>query len=280
MDEIEFLSIEELAKEKLQPVIKNAFSNQVFSIVAEIIKYSYTPKALFFTLSDQQSSKSINISVCLSNKMLDKYKIFKNKAYKYVGFKVKVSGYITLNWYNEIQLMCNAFEIVKSITFLPRFCEKIAVISNENSKGFQDFKLRLEYGELTLFETALIPKNIAESIHKINETQEYQCICIVRGGGNNKEFDKYQQSVDLAKAIQTSVTPIILAIGHSVDKFSFDTHAYKVCSTPTDAAYFFNKRINDLITDINEKIMLLNNFRDQSELKLHLKSALNKINTK
>ena len=133
---------------------------------------------------------------------------------------------------------------------LPSVIQKIAVISAEDSRGYEDFIKRLienNYGytfNVKLFPSLLqgdlaaadiIAKLI--SIYDQLQEEEFDAVLIVRGGGGASSlgcFNDYQ----LSRAVARFPLPIITGIGHSSNQCVVDEVANVVVMTPTDAAVF------------------------------------------
>lgn len=120
---------------------------------------------------------------------------------------------------------------------------KIGVISTgKKGDGFQDFykcmsdgKFSNEYTIIPDYSTQSATK-MAESIERFNN-ENYDCICIIRGGGSHYDLHEFHNPV-LLQAIYNSQIPIILGIGHAQDKLLCDKVADIVCETPTAAAKY------------------------------------------
>ena len=131
---------------------------------------------------------------------------------------------------------------------LPSGPLSIAVISSKNSQGCNDFSCIIDakaYNKLDYFyPDTFTAAKIEKEIDKIIEGKEYNCLCIVRGGGssdNMKVFNDPKVVKSLEKARDTMY--VVTGIGHSNDSTSCDEVADYCAYTPTDAAYFVNKVI-------------------------------------
>ena len=125
----------------------------------------------------------------------------------------------------------------------------IAVLSSETSKGCNDFACIISpksYNSLNyFFPVPFTPDEIIKAIDEIIEKGkegEYNCLCIVRGGGPAASlavFDDPGVIETLTKARASLY--IVTGIGHSNDLTKCDDIADYCAYTPTDAAYFLNK---------------------------------------
>lgn len=128
----------------------------------------------------------------------------------------------------------------------PLLPKRIAVISVETSKGYQDFMNIVEatsYAiDITLFPALLQGDQAIDSIRrqlkKIEERQTYfDAIAIIRGGGGEIGLDCYD-AYTLAKDITGFDIPVLAGIGHAANVTVTEMVAHKHFITPTDLAYF------------------------------------------
>jgi len=133
---------------------------------------------------------------------------------------------------------------------LPAALQRIAVISAEDSKGYEDFITRLNtnaYGytfHITLY-TSLLQGDLAagDIVAKLQRikadtlTKQYDAVAIVRGGGGASSLECFNNYF-LAEAIATLPLPVITGIGHQANKSVADEVAHTDRMTPTDVANF------------------------------------------
>ena len=122
----------------------------------------------------------------------------------------------------------------------------IAVISPGKSKGCNDFACIIDdevYDTLNYFHPfPFISEKIKEAVDDIVKKGEYNCLCIVRGGGPPESlavFDDPGVVKSLRNARKTMY--VVTGIGHSNDSTKCDNVADYCAYTPTDAAYFLNR---------------------------------------
>jgi exodeoxyribonuclease VII large subunit len=145
---------------------------------------------------------------------------------------------------------------------LPDVIQRIAVISAEDSRGYEDFIKRLTenpYGykfEVKLYPSllqgdmaagAIISKLIA--IYDHLTVQPFDAVLIVRGGGGASSlacFDDYQ----LARAVARFPLPVLTGIGHTANQSVVDEVANTSVITPTDAAVFLVNHMAAFESDI------------------------------
>lgn len=147
--------------------------------------------------------------------------------------------------------------------------QKLGIISNEQSQGYQDFlkhlkPLTIARKNIILENIKMTHENISTSIKKLNDKNECQGICIIRGGGNPEELIEFSEPA-LLDSIIASKLPVITGVGHVMDLALCDYIADHNAETPTGVADYFNclagkkaankkaKTKNAVIHVINEK---------------------------
>ena len=136
-------------------------------------------------------------------------------------------------------------EMNKSLD-LPTVIRRIAVISAKDAAGYGDFCHQLTDNPYNLrFSTQLFPavmqgdgaaRSIIAALNAIaDETEEYDCIAIIRGGGASTDlscFDTYE----LASHCAQFPLPILSGIGHTRDVSIVDLVVHSSLKTPTAVA--------------------------------------------
>ena len=183
---------------------------------------------------------------------------------------IEVTGKLGI-YKNIIQIIAESINFISNVqkvqpvvikihrTPLPKIIEELAVISSESSQGYGDFLANLKYGRIKLFNNKMqgptLPKEFAETIDKINNLNTFDCICIIRGGGNTYDLEEYN-SPQLAESIQNSNIPILTAIGHHTDRFLCDQVADnpEFFSTPTSLAIYLNNYHDQYKRELNSRL--------------------------
>ena len=133
---------------------------------------------------------------------------------------------------------------------LPCSLQRIALISAEDSRGYEDFMNRLHtnpYGftfDVVLY-NALLQGDLAagsmvsqiEAILRVHQQKPFDALAIVRGGGAASGMECFNQYV-LAETLARMPIPVITGIGHHADNSVCDEIAHTVRMTPTDVANF------------------------------------------
>ena len=190
----------------------------------------------------------------------------------------------------------------KKITLAP-VIQRIAVLSNDQAAGYQDFVHQLTENSmnyafsLTLFpislQGTLVEETVLfqlEEILKANTT--FDVVLILRGGGSKLDLAGFD-SIKICRAISSFPIKIITGIGHEVDETLSDIVAGISLKTPTAVAEYllyhnqnFEASIQKMVLKINDKtrykvqqskIKLL---RCQHELSLRPMRVIDRTNTK
>lgn len=154
------------------------------------------------------------------------------------------------------------FEANKKISF-PLVPQRIAVISIETSKGYNDFIGVLANNDYSYkYAFNLFPailqgekaiESIVEQLRLINLKKDfYDVVVIVRGGGGEIGLTAYND-YSLAKTIATFPLPVLTGIGHSTNLTVCDMVANYSAITPTDLGYF----IVDKTAEFENKILYI-----------------------
>lgn len=139
------------------------------------------------------------------------------------------------------------FELQKELA-IPRFAQRIAVISSATAAGYGDFCNQLsENGYGFKFHTELfaaimqgtqVESSIISALNKINDRlDEFDVVVIIRGGGGTSDFSGFD-TLALAENVANFPIPIITGIGHERDECVLDMVSNTRVKTPTAAAAF------------------------------------------
>jgi exodeoxyribonuclease VII large subunit len=132
---------------------------------------------------------------------------------------------------------------------LPEIIKSIGLITSKNSRALQDFEdtFRQEGGtaQVKLFDVRLqgqqAPREIADTITRLNRDNLVDVIVLVRGGGRVVELAVFNDYL-IGEAICRSTIPVITGIGHQRDETFADQVADASVITPTAAATLLAKR--------------------------------------
>ncbi|MDR2472382.1 MAG: exodeoxyribonuclease VII large subunit [Tannerella sp.] len=127
--------------------------------------------------------------------------------------------------------------------------QRIAIISVETSKGYQDFVGKIETNTWRyaffrmLFPSVLqgdgIVKSISLQLNRIRKViHHFDAVAIIRGGGGEVGLASYN-NYELAKEIALFPLPVLTGIGHITNETVTEMVAWKNLITPTDLADFF-----------------------------------------
>jgi len=146
---------------------------------------------------------------------------------------------------------------------LPLVPQRIALISAEDTRGYEDFMNRITNHpgnyrfEVTLYNSLLqgdlAAGDIIEQLNRISTdmvTAGYDMVALVRGGGAVSGMECFN-NYSLAVAIATFPLPVITGIGHHSDNSVADAVAALHRMTPTDVANFFVEQATAFEAEIN-----------------------------
>lgn len=241
-----------------------------------ILTCSEAKGAVYFTAIDESNKQRPLTLLCIRSQFKDNA-IFEAPV-RYVGCHVEVEGNLGIDSYNQLLLYVDngndgfKFRILDTSPHLPLLCAQIAVISNvkehgayKAGQGYLDFRHSLRYGNIQEYDAKMNDvKDVAEIIKTINQSKNCDCICIIRGGGDEEIIKQYNTNETLLQAIRSSTIPIILGIGHANNSFpNLAKYVAKECINPTEAAYFLNERVERLINNIEKKRILCETILEQ-----------------
>ena len=139
---------------------------------------------------------------------------------------------------------------------MPRFTQRIAVISSSGAAGYGDFSNHLADNEFGyVFHSRLFPatmqgegveKSVIDALNKVFvQMEDFDCVVIARGGGATSDLSGFD-TLALARNVANFPLPVITAIGHDRDESVLDMIANVKVKTPTAAAAFLIDRLHQL----------------------------------
>ena len=165
---------------------------------------------------------------------------------------------------------------------IPKFCQRIAVVSAETAAGYGDFCRQLQendYGLVfypTLFSAIMqgeqVEQSVISALNRINErADEFDVVVIIRGGGSTSDMSGFD-TLPLAENVANFPLPIITGIGHDRDECVLDMVSNTRVKTPTAAAAFLIAHLADTlqhVIDIQQRIgFMLSMFKTNFEHQL------------
>lgn len=140
---------------------------------------------------------------------------------------------------------------------IPRFVERLAIVSSPEAAGYHDIlntlARRYPTKETKLFEAvvqgAIAPSSICDALRRAYEFNP-DVIILARGGGSKSDLSCFDDE-NVVKAMIKRTCPIITAIGHQIDVSVCDRIADKTAITPTDAANYINPGLDELLTELD-----------------------------
>lgn len=136
---------------------------------------------------------------------------------------------------------------------IPRFVDRLAIISSSEAAGYHDILNTLARRYPTketpklfpaIVQGASAPSSIVEALKKAYEYKP-DVLIIARGGGSKNDLSCFDEEKVVAMILK-SPCPVITAIGHQIDVSVADRVADKTAITPTDAANCINPSLAEL----------------------------------
>jgi len=165
---------------------------------------------------------------------------------------------------------------------LPLVLQKIAILSNDQAAGYQDFIHQLYNNsagysfKVDLFPISLqgnlVEETVLKQLHQISASIEnYDVVLVLRGGGSRLDLAGFD-SINICRSISSFPIKVLTGIGHEIDETLVDLVAGISLKTPTAVAEYilqhnqiFEASIQQMVLNINE---LVKNNIQQSSLKL------------
>jgi exodeoxyribonuclease VII large subunit len=152
---------------------------------------------------------------------------------------------------------------------LPLAFRRIAVISSDQSAGYQDFVHTLyenPFGykiQTDLFATVVqgeanVNQLVSRLVEIFSSKEPYDAVILVRGGGSQTDFLLYD-AYPLVKAVARFPIPVITGLGHLKDISLTDMVAHTSLKTPTMVAEFLiaqNKAFEEKLLSIRQQIVI------------------------
>jgi exodeoxyribonuclease VII large subunit len=152
---------------------------------------------------------------------------------------------------------------------LPLAFRRIAVISSDQSAGYQDFVHTLDenpFGykiQTDLFATVVqgeanVNQLVSRLVEIFSSKEPYDAVILVRGGGSQTDFLLYD-AYSLVKAVARFPIPVITGLGHLKDISLTDMVAHTSLKTPTMVAEFLiaqNKAFEEKLLSIRQQIVI------------------------
>lgn len=165
---------------------------------------------------------------------------------------------------------------------------RLGLITSVGSAAYHDFiKILAErWGGISVevidvqVQGEIAPSQIVGAIEHFNlEKQPVEVIVIIRGGGSPDDLSTFNSEV-VARAVATSRTPTLVAIGHEIDISLAEKAADKRASTPTHAAEILSPDKKQLIKELSARTEQLGQLIDSrtqtfNDLLVQSKSDLN-----
>ncbi len=140
--------------------------------------------------------------------------------------------------------------------------QRIAIISVETSKGYEDFLSVLTGNNWDYkFFTFLFPSilqgakavtEIAKQLERIRKVQHhFDAVAIIRGGGGDIGLSSFNHYV-LTRAIAEFPLPVLTGIGHTANETVTEMVSYYNAITPTKLAEFLIQKFHNFLVPVKE----------------------------
>lgn len=154
---------------------------------------------------------------------------------------------------------------------LPYPPQKIALITSKGSAAHKDFIkiVNARWGGLEIYtfdvhvQGAQAVKDVIGAIEKANLDFNFDLIVVTRGGGSADDLQAFSNEA-VVRAIASSRTPTLVAIGHEVDVSLAERAADMRASTPSNAAELMVpdktaelRRVHSLATQLKNNVLSL-----------------------
>lgn len=146
---------------------------------------------------------------------------------------------------------------------LPKFSERIALITSQEGAALGDFTMNLtRVGfRVTLYPTLVEGKRavfeIKQAIEYFNQyPDQYDVLVMVRGGGSLESLQAFNTEA-LVQAVRGSKIPVLAGIGHERDVSLAALAADHMVSTPTATAKYLSQGWDEAKTTLNRERLFL-----------------------
>ncbi len=153
---------------------------------------------------------------------------------------------------------------------LPQLPQRIAIISDETSKGYHDFISIVDNNSrgykffYMLFPSLLqgdaAVRTMLNQLSVIKKLiHHFDLVAIIRGGGGDVGMDCYN-NYELASEVANFPIPVISGIGHSTNETVVEMVAHLNPITPTDLAYLLQQKFDNNAVAIDDYQSVIENY--------------------
>ncbi|MCW3464596.1 exodeoxyribonuclease VII large subunit [Chitinophaga nivalis] len=152
---------------------------------------------------------------------------------------------------------------------LPPVIQRIAVVTSNNSAGYQDFLHTLEHnhfgytfqveGYFTVVQGEAKAELIQQQLINIYQSgKTYDVVVMIRGGGAQTDFLIFDTFI-LGRAVAKFPVPVLTGIGHQKNETITDLMAHTATKTPTRVAELIiahNRAFEESVTNLQQMILI------------------------
>ncbi|OGX23742.1 MAG: exodeoxyribonuclease VII large subunit [Omnitrophica WOR_2 bacterium RIFCSPHIGHO2_01_FULL_48_9] len=156
---------------------------------------------------------------------------------------------------------------------LPLVPLNIGLITSHDSAAYNDFVAELKRSRIgfkiflinSLMQGKGAEKSVCVALRRFNRLDNIDVVVITRGGGSIAELSCFD-SQKIAEAIALSQLPVLSGIGHEINTTVTDLAAHMYAKTPTAIAQFLSERVNDFLSDLEERLEHLSQLAQEQSL--------------
>ncbi|MFI5054123.1 MAG: exodeoxyribonuclease VII large subunit, partial [Acidimicrobiia bacterium] len=141
---------------------------------------------------------------------------------------------------------------------LPMVPLRVGLITSEGSAGYHDFVHELQRSGFA-WQVGLVDVRVQGSAAArrikwaLGELArlDIDVVVLVRGGGSRADLAPFDTEL-VARAVATMPVPVIIGVGHEVDRSVADEVAHTACKTPTACAQTLVHRVREFVSRLDD----------------------------
>jgi exodeoxyribonuclease VII large subunit len=145
---------------------------------------------------------------------------------------------------------------------LPEVPLSLGLITADDSAAYNDFISELRksayafkvYLRHTVMQGRNSARDVCSALNELRGVKGLDAVVITRGGGSIAELSCFDSAL-IAEHIAAYPVPVLSGIGHEINITVTDLAAHAYAKTPTAIAQYFVGRVEDFLTDLEEKVL-------------------------